>query len=196
MDDETELKVKQVQAGEPAAYEYIVRKFQKQLFVYCWRMLGNDQEAEDAVQDILVRAFEQIGKYKPVTGFSAWLYKMAYHYCLNLIRRRNFMTRLGRGFYERTAYSENPAALAERHLFSEPLSRALRHLNAEERNVLVLRIFEEKSFEEIGRITGKSEAAVKKRYSRIKMKLKTIMEHTQEEDLPCYSHPAAAKSKA
>ena len=69
-------------------------------------------------------------------------------------------------------------------------------MNAEERNVLVLRIFEEKSFEEIGRITGKSEAAVKKRYSRIKMKLKTIMEHTQEEDLPCYSHPTAAKSKA
>src|SRR5690606_39385839 len=45
-------------------------------------------EAEDAVQDIFVRGYVQIGAYEPSGTFSSWLYKLAYHHCLNEIKRR------------------------------------------------------------------------------------------------------------
>ncbi|WP_315373408.1 sigma factor, partial [Paenibacillus xylanexedens] len=65
MYEETEYRIKRVQAGETQEYVYIVQKYQKQIFMYCWRLISNKQEAEDAVQDILVKAYEKIDAYKP-----------------------------------------------------------------------------------------------------------------------------------
>ncbi|MFP4976540.1 RNA polymerase sigma factor [Paenibacillus sp. CN-4] len=195
MDEETEYRIRQVQAGDIQAYDYIVKKHQRQIFVYCWRLLGSEQEAEDAVQDILVHAFERIRQYKPTVSFSAWLYKMAYHHCLNLIRRRQLQRKFSL-LLPRGQTAESPDETMERRLFSEPLSRALDRLTAEERNLLVLRVFEEKSFEEIGQITGRSQEAAKKKYARTKTKLKTVMEEIKEEHKPCVSYNTTAKNKA
>jgi RNA polymerase sigma-70 factor (ECF subfamily) len=60
MDEETEYRIRRVQAGEIQDYVYIVQKYQKQIFMYCWRLLSSKQEAEDAVQDVLVKAYEKI----------------------------------------------------------------------------------------------------------------------------------------
>ncbi|KAF6587410.1 RNA polymerase sigma factor [Paenibacillus sp. EKM211P] len=175
---------------------YIVKEYQRQIFVYCWRLLGSEQEAEEAVQDIFVNAFEKISRYKPTVGFSSWLYKMAYHHCLNLIRRKNLQRKFKLSLFTSTNMTSDSAAqVMERQLFSEPLSRALDQLNAEERNLLVLRIFEEKTFGEIGEIMNKSEDAIKKKYGRTKTKLKKIMEPLKE-DQKCVSYKTEFKNKA
>ncbi|KJD39590.1 RNA polymerase sigma factor [Paenibacillus polymyxa] len=185
MNEDIEYRIKRVQAGEIQDYAYIVKEYQRQIFVYCWRLLGSEQEAEEAVQDIFVNAFEKISKYKPTVGFSSWLYKMAYHYCLNLIRRKNLQRK-----FKLTLFTS-----ADMTSDSEPLSRALDQLNAEERNLLVLRIFEEKTFGEIGEIMNKSEDAIKKKYGRTKTKLKKIMEPLKE-DHKCVSYKTEFKNKA
>lgn len=153
MNEEIEYKIKRVQAGEIQDYAYIVKEYQRQIFVYCWRLLGSEHEAEEAVQDILVKAFEKINMYKLTMGFSSWLYKMAYHHCLNLIRRKNLQRKFKITLFTSTNMTSDSAAqVLERQLFSEPLSRALDQLNAEERNLLVLRIFEEKRLEKLGKL--------------------------------------------
>ncbi|EHS54813.1 sigma-70 family RNA polymerase sigma factor [Paenibacillus kribbensis] len=196
MNEEIEYRIKRVQAGEIQDYAYIVKEHQRQIFVYCWRLLGSEQEAEEAVQDIFVNAFEKINMYKPTAGFSFWLYKMAYRHCLNLIRRRNLQRKFRTILYTSTnMISDSAAQVIERQLFSEPLSRALDQLNAEERNLLVLRIFEEKSFGEIGEIMNKSEGAIKKKYGRTKTKLKKIMEPIEEEQ-KCVNYKTELKNKA
>lgn len=196
MNEDIEYRIKRVQAGEIQDYAYIVKGYQRQIFVYCWRLLGSEQEAEEAVQDIFVNAFEKISRYKPTVGFSSWLYKMAYHHCLNLIRRKNLQRKFKLTLFTSTNMtSDSPAQVMERQLFSEPLSRALDQLNAEERNLLVLRIFEEKTFGEIGEIMNKSEDAIKKKYGRTKTKLKKIMEPLKE-DHKCVSYKTEFKNKA
>lgn len=195
MNEEIEYRIKRVQAGEIQDYAYIVKKYQRQIFVYCWRILGSEQEAEEAVQDIFVSAFEKISMYKPTVGFSSWLYKMAYHHCLNLIRRKSLQRKFKMTLFNSTNMTSDSAAqVMERQLFSEPLSRALGQLNAEERNLLVLRIFEEKSFGEIGEIMNKSEEAIKKKYGRTKTKLKKMMEPIKE-DPKCVNYKTELRNK-
>ena len=61
-------------------------------------MLGNRQEAEDAAQEVLVKAYEKIHLYQQRVSFSSWLYKIAYHHCLNLLRRRQLQRKIMRLF--------------------------------------------------------------------------------------------------
>ncbi|WP_081949705.1 RNA polymerase sigma factor [Paenibacillus durus] len=114
-------RIKRVQAGEIQDYTYIVKKYQHQIFVYCWRLLGNEQEAEDAVQDILVKAFEKINMYKPTVSFSSWLYKMAYHHCLNLIHRKKLQQKFKVGLFTQNMTTDSAAQVIESQLFSEKL---------------------------------------------------------------------------
>ena len=74
-----EDEVHRVQAGEVEAFIPIVQKYQQQLYIYSYRMLGKEQDAEDAVQDIFMKAYKSISRYRPTVSFNAWLYKIAYH---------------------------------------------------------------------------------------------------------------------
>jgi RNA polymerase sigma-70 factor (ECF subfamily) len=194
MNQELDSVIRQVQEGHTQAYAFIVRNFQNQIFAYCWRLLGNRQEAEDAVQDILVKAFENIHMYKPKVSFSSWLYKVAYHHCLNLIRRKKLQQRFTFGLLQKDLTSRSAAHEVESRLFSEPLSKALAKLTIEERNLLVLRIFQEKPFAEIAEILDKNEETVKKKFARTKMKLKGMMIAWEEEN-QCVSYKHLMKTK-
>ena len=173
--ESAEKYVMEVQAGEIHKYVHIVEAFQAPLYRYCTRMLGNRQEAEDAVQDILIRAFEKIEGYEPTGSFSSWLYRIAHYHCLNLLRKRSVQRKFQRWFRQDTITESAEQTMTGR-LFGEPLASAITSLNAEERSLLILRALEEKSFAEIGEISGKSAGAVKKKYGRLKLKLQKLME--------------------
>ena len=166
--------VEQVQAGQIEEYIHIINTYQNPLYRYCSRLLGNKHEAEDAVQDRFVRAYEKIHMYKPSVLFSSWLYKIAYHYCLNLIRKRNIQQKF-KWWFAHELTTESAEDTVGKSLFDEPLHSALKKLSVEERNLLVLRVFEEKSFAEIGEILNKSTETVKKRFGRTKIKLQQYM---------------------
>lgn len=159
--DEMEHLVVQVQNGYVEQYEGIVEDVQQPMYRYCSRLLGSGAEAEDAVQEILVKAYQNIGKYRPLVSFSSWLYKIAYHHCLAVIRQRQRQSRVMM-LLRPQKYAESPEQRIDRFLFDEPLAVAFARLKAEERNLLVLRIFEELSFAEIAVILGKNQDAVKK----------------------------------
>ncbi|MEC0333182.1 RNA polymerase sigma factor [Paenibacillus macerans] len=165
----------EVKAGEINKYVHIVEAFQTPMYRYRSRMLGNRQEAEDAVQDILVKAFEKIDMYEPTDSFSSWLYRIAHYHCLNLLRKRGVQRKFQRWFLQDTVAESAEQTITSR-LFGEPLSSAITSLSAEERSLLILRVLEEKSFAEIGEISGKSAEAVKKKYGRLKLKLQKLME--------------------
>ncbi|MNC63650.1 RNA polymerase sigma factor YlaC [compost metagenome] len=124
------------------------------------------------------------------------MYKIAYNHCLNLLRRRKLQQQVSR-FFGREAAAESTEQAVENKMFSEPLASALEMLTVEERNLLILRIFEDKSFEEIGEILGKNMEAVKKRYGRIRHKLKAFMELSEEkEEGECTKASTLQKNKS
>lgn len=177
--DEMEHLVVRVQSGEVEVYGQIVEAVQQPIYRYCSRMLSSGAEAEDAVQEILVKAYQNIGQYRPLVSFTSWLYKIAYHHCLGVLRQRQRHHRL-LTLLRPQKFAESPEQRMDRYLFDEPLAVALSRLKAEERNLLVLRIFEEQSFADIAAVLGKNTEAVKKRYQRTIVKLTNLLEEQRE----------------
>jgi RNA polymerase sigma-70 factor (ECF subfamily) len=173
--EQVEALVEQVQRGDREQYASIVGYFQQPVYRYCCRLLGNRQDAEDAVQDILVKAYQAISGYTPGVSFSAWLYRIAGNHCLNLLRRRRLQGQLLRIFRPDTAAASAEQQL-EARLFSPALESALARLSLEERNILVLRVFEELTFQEMGQILNCSPNALHKRMERIKRKVREFMQ--------------------
>ncbi|HWE14840.1 MAG TPA: RNA polymerase subunit sigma-70 [Solirubrobacteraceae bacterium] len=73
-------------AGDAQAFQGLVEPYRRELHVHCYRMLGSLQDAEDAVQEALVSAWRGLGSFEQRASLRAWLYSIATHRCLNLLR--------------------------------------------------------------------------------------------------------------
>ncbi|GGF65379.1 RNA polymerase sigma factor [Paenibacillus albidus] len=177
---ELEEWIADIQQGDTGRYALIVAAFQQPMYRYCCRLLANRQDAEDAVQDVLVKAYQSIHRYKPTVHFSAWLYRIAYNHCLNLLRRRRLHRQVMRIFRPETV-AASPEQELDALLYKPSLAAALSRLSLEERNLLILRVFEEKSYEELSEILKITPNALNKRMARIKKKVKLVMESEEEE---------------
>lgn len=145
--------VMQVKAGEANKYVHIVETFQAPIYRYCSRMLGNRQEAEGAVPDILVKAYEKIDKYNPTGSFSSWLYKIAHYHCLNLLRKRSIQRKFQSWFHQE-AIAESAEQTMTNRLFGEPLASAITALSADE--LLILRVLRRSLLPRLEKFPGKA----------------------------------------
>ncbi|MWV43347.1 sigma-70 family RNA polymerase sigma factor [Paenibacillus sp. HJL G12] len=191
--ESTEEYVSRVKAGDGESFRPIVEIYQQQIYVYCCRMLGCKQDAQDAVQDILFKAYTKLDLYESRATFSSWLYKIAYHHCLNMLRKRHIRDRVYRLFKPAT-FTESAEQNLDRQWFSPPLEYALSRLSVEERSILILRVFEEEPFAEIADILGKSTDAVKKKYTRLKQKVIRLIAE-KEGEKGCNTKESLVKMK-
>src|SRR6516225_8123628 len=74
------------QAGDQTAFEMLVKAYQRELLVYCYRMLGSFNDAEDLVQETLLRAWEKRATLTSPGSYRAWLYRIATNLCLDRLR--------------------------------------------------------------------------------------------------------------
>ncbi|MEK3732618.1 RNA polymerase sigma factor [Paenibacillus sp. FSL M8-0334] len=187
-----ESVVASVQRGETERFAIIIDAYQQQIFRYCCRMLGNVQDAEDAVQDIMVKAYQSISRYRPEVSFSAWLYRIASNHCLNLLRRRKLHRQI-MNIFRPSLLAASPEQEMEKRLYSYPLEKALAELTPEERNILVLRVLEQRSFAEMSEILHISANALTKRMTTIKRKVQAAM--AAEEEMTCQEPNSVMSTK-
>jgi RNA polymerase sigma-70 factor (TIGR02960 family) len=87
-------------AGDERAFAVLVDRYRRELHVHCYRMLGSFEEAEDVVQETLLRAWRGRDRFEGGLGFRAWLYRIATNACLDVLRRRRRRPRTLRSFAE------------------------------------------------------------------------------------------------
>ena len=76
------------QAGDPAEFGALVEPYRRELLAYCYRFLGSPLDAEDVVQETMLRAWRRRETFNRPVSFRAWLYKIATNACLNALEKR------------------------------------------------------------------------------------------------------------
>ena len=140
------------QAGDELAFEKLYQRVRDPVWRYARRMLGEDQAAEEAAQEILVRIFRARRSYQPTARFRTWLYRVATNHCLNERQRawRRREVDLPEGEADSLpASSPDPAQGAEAAALAHAVQAALDALPARQRAAVVLARWEGCSMEEI-----------------------------------------------
>ena len=147
---------KKLEANRQALCEEVVSRFEQALLRYATRILNNAVSAQDVVQEAFIRFFEKWDDdLAPSPKMSAWLYRAVHNAAIDYVRRES----------TRRKHHEKHAEGVEQYVAGEPwvgsinpatekARRALKVLSQRERDLVVLKIFEEKSYKEISEITG------------------------------------------
>ena len=177
------LFVSRLKANEDAAYDELVRMYSSPIYHVAYRMTGDAAEASDAVQDIFLKVFRNIGGFKGEAALKTWIFKIAFSEILNRLRwwkRRHRDTTLsldespngnvpGHGVADAGPIPEEVLQAKERE---NAIQQALRRLSHEHRSIIVLRDIEGFSYTEIADVLGISMGTVKSRLARARADLK------------------------
>jgi RNA polymerase sigma-70 factor (ECF subfamily) len=143
-EDDNEL-VARCLAGQSAAFEPIVARYQRPLFNLAVRMLGNYDAAVDATQNAFIKAYQHLDTFDSTKRFFSWIYRILKNECLNTLRDR----RLSEPLPLHLAAAGGPDNDFERRERRAAVQAALGELTEEHREVILLRHFTEMSYEEI-----------------------------------------------
>jgi RNA polymerase sigma-70 factor, ECF subfamily len=176
--------IERAQSGDSDAFRLLVEQHSRAIFRLAFRMTGNEQDAEDVVQEAFLRAYKRLSDYEARASFSTWLYRIASNYSLDLIRsRRRHEEKRERGSSEERDILEvlpesspGPDRIVYGSQVKDRVNAALDELSAQERTAFVLRHFEGLSIEEIGRSLGTGTNATKHSIFRAVQKLRRSLE--------------------
>jgi RNA polymerase sigma-70 factor, ECF subfamily len=153
--------------GDAGAFETLVGRHQRTMYTVACRMLGNREDARDAVQGAFIKVYQHLTTYDSRHRFFSWMYRIVVNECLNMLRTRRpedaldpAITAVGTPFD--AAASQQRAAQVQ---------RALMQLAPDARAVIVLRHFGELSYDEIGDALGVPAKTVKSRLHSARQKL-------------------------
>jgi RNA polymerase sigma-70 factor (ECF subfamily) len=132
-------------AGDTAAFERLVERYQRLLFTVALRMLGDGEAAADAAQNAFIKAYQKLDTFDPTRRFFSWLYRILVNECINARRDHAPYEPLAPD----VAAVGTPADLYETAERRRRVQKAILALPLEYREVIVLRHFTELSYEEI-----------------------------------------------
>lgn len=157
------------QRGNREAFEMIFERYKKPILNYCWRILGNRADAEDATGDVFTSVLSQKDSFKPQAKFSTWLFTIAHNACISKLRKRKPVFSLWVKKDDHEEMEEwaipDPKPLPHAELLEkermEAVKKAILKLPEAQKEALVLREYQELSYEEISSILGCSKENVK-----------------------------------
>ncbi|MCI9331901.1 MAG: sigma-70 family RNA polymerase sigma factor [Oscillibacter sp.] len=166
--------------GDPAAFEELVRLYEKRVLALTQRMCKNPEDAAEAAQEAFFAAWQGLKNFRGDSSFSTWIYRLASNACVDLLRRegkRQAAASLDDGELNLDLPSSlpSPQEEAERRELREQIEEGLRALPPEYRAALVLREMHQLRYDEIGEALGLDIGTVKSRISRGRKKLRNFL---------------------
>jgi len=160
--------------GEESAFEELVRRHQRTIYDLAYRMLENHADAADLAQRTFVQAFLHVGSFRRESSFRTWLFQIGLNLCRNAIRDRARTTHENVEDLHLAASSDIFKATAEAEV-RDRLGSAIRQLPERQREALVLRVYHNHAFAEIGSIMSCSEGTAKANYHHAVNKLRKVL---------------------
>ena len=171
--------IERARQGDAGAFEEIIDRYQRKVMTTSWRMLGNQEDARDASQEVFLRVYRYLGGFKLDQDFSGWLYRIIVNVCRDHARKRGSRHQLASfeearesGAFDSLASREDVEGNAIRSQQRAFIAEALDTLSTKERAALVLRDLEGLSTEEVARVLGSSQTTVRSQISSARTKIK------------------------
>jgi RNA polymerase sigma-70 factor (ECF subfamily) len=156
--------------GDARAFGEIAEQYQGVLYNLALRMTGHAEDARDVVQTTFTRAYKALDSYDPNRKFFSWIYRIAFHECINLLRRGKRTEPLE---WEPPSHERSPEDQMAALEMEQMLQEAMLRLSEEHRQVIVLRHFMDLSYAEIGDVLSVEEKTVKSRLFDARRRLRT-----------------------
>ncbi|HEV7699028.1 MAG TPA: sigma-70 family RNA polymerase sigma factor [Pyrinomonadaceae bacterium] len=183
-----EQLVEKAVRDDPEAFGEIVRRWERKIFALCFGMLGREDDARDAAQEAFIAAYRNLSRFRGEARVSSWLHRIAVNQCLTTKRRAKSRAE---DFFDDEDGSEerifvaaphhSPARKAEKGERMELVRHAVRALPTDLRQVIVMKEFEEMTFQEISDTLEIPLSTVKSRLYTALKQLRMRLERTPVE---------------
>ena len=159
------------EGSDGLAFVELVERFRPRVWQICYRLLGNEHDANDAAQEVFIRLFLHRATFEGRSKYSTWVHGIAVRTCLTIRRGRGRRQRRESLASDETIESQSPGVPAETGSLSLDLMQMLDILDEEDRALLILKYAENYSHEELAEIFDLSVSACKMRISRAREKI-------------------------
>jgi RNA polymerase sigma-70 factor (ECF subfamily) len=161
-------------AGDVSAFERVIVRYERRVLALAWRLLGRLEDAQDASQEVFLRAFRYLHRFDPRRPFEPWLMKMTVNVCYDIgKKRRHSEISIDPDTLRGTSNPDAELRAAEQRSM---LYTALQELPEKERAAVVLRDIEGLATAEVAEILGSSEATVRSQVCTARLKIRKAIE--------------------
>ena len=181
--------VSRCQNGSATAFAELVKRYERPLFAYVYRLNCTrvEREPEDIVQEIFLKVYQNIHNFKELPGacFSTWLFTIARNHCIDLIRKKKTDGH-SKGLEDKGMIDlaepklANPQKTASQNEVAERVAIAVAELSEPFRSAFILRYYEDMSYAEIAQILQCNEGTVKSRVARAKQMLSKLLDKIRQ----------------
>ena len=163
-------------AGNREAFDVIVERHRRHVYQLCYRFVGNHEDASDLAQDVFIRAYRGLRKFKGDSSLGTWLYRVAVNVCLNRVSSKQPATEP----LERREHKDSKGESADRTVLRQERAATVRaaiaRLPKKQRATMILRMYHELPHEQIAAILGSSVGAVKANFFHALANLKKLLQ--------------------
>jgi len=165
--------VAEFRRGEDLAFVALYQRYKHGVYLFCLKMLRDEESAKDVTQEVFLRAYEGLAGLTQAGSFKPWLFTIARNRCLSHLKRSTHTLPMD---YARNEPSDEAVELAiEQEDQAQWVRQFIASLKPEYREVLLLREYQNLAYEDIAQVIGESVSAVKSRLFKARRKLQELM---------------------
>jgi len=175
VNNEDHTIIERVLKGETQTYALLVDKYKDRVFSLVLRIVGSRELAQEVAQDVFVKAYGSLKKFRQESSFSTWIYRIAYNAAISETRKRKITQVTLEESHQPMSMISHEESEAEEEMHRQ-LSMAISTLNSEEQLMIQLYYREDKSVEELSLCLNQSISNVKVKLFRLRNKLRLTLE--------------------
>lgn len=162
--------------GDESAFNILMKRHQEKIYMVTRRMLGNHLDADEVVQEVLLVVYNKLNTFKFESSFTTWLYRISMTRSLNYLKKRALKNTFSIFELKKNKSQVlDPLEQLEGKEQFDIVEKLLKKLPPKQREIFILKNFENLKYEEISQITGKSVGALKANYFHSVNKLKELL---------------------
>lgn len=177
--------IERASGGDPSAFNRLMEVHERRMYAVALRMCGNREDAQDCLQEAMLRIYRSISGFKGQSSFGTWVYRITMNTCLDELRRKKNKQNTSLDSLLDTGWSpQDESASPEKHAIKSEtrrlLHQAIQDLPEDMRSAIVLRDIQGLSYEEIAQALDINVGTIKSRISRGREKLREKLKQKTE----------------